>query len=231
MANPRTDATECVYCGGPYETDDHIPPKAIIPKSARGFARFVLVPACCLCNQGFSRDDEYLMQLALGLGAEGTADATEIAQRVVRWGEKPEKARLLGSITATLKPVQVRVNGQVVKTLSYKMRHGRVLDSVCRMVRGLYYDVLGRRLPDGFTAVAYPHGVFDDHPEFAHAQQLLTACPPHTVGNDALTYRFRIFRDLPGFSVWSFDFFRSFHAVGLTVQEGETHTTFHIPAS
>lgn len=48
----------CVYCGGPAESRDHVPPKILLDEP---LPQDVCVLECCiLCNQGVSLDEEYL---------------------------------------------------------------------------------------------------------------------------------------------------------------------------
>ncbi|MDQ0465225.1 hypothetical protein QO010_003012 [Caulobacter ginsengisoli] len=48
----------CVHCGGPYETDDHMPSKVFLDRPFP--ENLPVTPACASCNEGFSRDEEYL---------------------------------------------------------------------------------------------------------------------------------------------------------------------------
>src|SRR5690348_8270454 len=48
----------CVHCGGPYQSRDHVPSKVLLDEP---YPENMLVsPSCFSCNQGFSRDEEYL---------------------------------------------------------------------------------------------------------------------------------------------------------------------------
>jgi hypothetical protein len=48
----------CIYCGGAAETKDHVPSRILLDQP---FPENVhVVPACRSCNNGFSRDEEYL---------------------------------------------------------------------------------------------------------------------------------------------------------------------------
>lgn len=48
----------CVYCGGPFETRDHIPPRVFLDKPYP--INLPVVPACKICNQKMSIDEEYV---------------------------------------------------------------------------------------------------------------------------------------------------------------------------
>jgi hypothetical protein len=71
----------CVYCGGPPDTVDHVPPKVLLddplPSNLPG------VDACSACNQGFSLDEEYFACL-LECVLSGTADPVGVQREKVR---------------------------------------------------------------------------------------------------------------------------------------------------
>ncbi len=48
----------CVYCGGFYSTDDHVPSKVLLDEPFPD--NLPLVPACADCNNSFSVDEPYL---------------------------------------------------------------------------------------------------------------------------------------------------------------------------
>ncbi len=52
----RLDA--CIYCGGPHETKEHIPPKVFLDRPHPEY--LPVVPACHNCNNQKSSDEEYL---------------------------------------------------------------------------------------------------------------------------------------------------------------------------
>lgn len=55
-------STQCVYCvNANAETWDHVPPKGIFAADNRD--DLIRVPACFNCNNSFSKDDEWLIQL------------------------------------------------------------------------------------------------------------------------------------------------------------------------
>jgi hypothetical protein len=48
----------CIYCGGREETRDHVPSRVFLDAPLP--TNLPIVPACWACNNGFSRDEEYL---------------------------------------------------------------------------------------------------------------------------------------------------------------------------
>lgn len=51
----------CIYCGKPAETRDHAPPKCFLDKPYP--AQMQTVPACFVCNNAFSKDEELIMYM------------------------------------------------------------------------------------------------------------------------------------------------------------------------
>ncbi len=48
----------CVHCGGPYETDDHVPSKVLL--DAPYPDNLIVCPSCLKCNNDLSADETYL---------------------------------------------------------------------------------------------------------------------------------------------------------------------------
>lgn len=51
----------CIYCGGPADTDDHVPPKCFLERPVPD--ALITVPSCFDCNNSSSRDEEYAIAL------------------------------------------------------------------------------------------------------------------------------------------------------------------------
>ena len=48
----------CVHCGGPYETDDHVPSKVLLDEPYPD--NLIVCPSCLKCNNELSDDETYL---------------------------------------------------------------------------------------------------------------------------------------------------------------------------
>jgi len=48
----------CVHCGGPYETDDHVPSKVLLDEPYP--ENLIVCPSCLKCNNDLSDDETYL---------------------------------------------------------------------------------------------------------------------------------------------------------------------------
>ncbi len=56
----------CLYCGAEASTIEHVPPRSFLEKP---FPRnLTTVRACSVCNQGFSKDEEYAIALLAQIG-------------------------------------------------------------------------------------------------------------------------------------------------------------------
>jgi hypothetical protein len=67
----------CIYCGGAAETVDHVPSYSLLDPPYP--ENLPVVDACHACNQGFSKDEEYLVCL-LEAASAGSTD-TEMIKR------------------------------------------------------------------------------------------------------------------------------------------------------
>jgi hypothetical protein len=71
----------CVYCGGEYSTDDHVPSKVLLDEPFPD--NLPLVPACKDCNTNFSVDEPYLACL-LECIIVGSTDPAMMSREKVR---------------------------------------------------------------------------------------------------------------------------------------------------
>lgn len=57
---------DCLYCGRPADTRDHVPPKVLLQRPLPANVR--TVPACGPCNRSWSLDEEYLAIVLAQIG-------------------------------------------------------------------------------------------------------------------------------------------------------------------
>ena len=70
----------CIYCGGPADTRDHVPSRILLDPPYP--ENLPVVGACKTCNQGFSKDEQYLVCL-LEAALAGSTDPGEIRRASV----------------------------------------------------------------------------------------------------------------------------------------------------
>lgn len=73
--------TSCVYCGGPPETDDHVPSKILLDEPfPEGLA---VVLSCWACNNGLSRDEDYVVCF-IDCVLAGSTDPNDVGREKIR---------------------------------------------------------------------------------------------------------------------------------------------------
>ena len=63
----------CAYCGGPAETEDHVPSRCFLDKPYP--QDLPVIPCCHKCNYEFSKDEEFTK----------TARADSLTNKGLRW--------------------------------------------------------------------------------------------------------------------------------------------------
>jgi hypothetical protein len=63
----------CLYCGMPSNTRDHVPPKVFLERPYP--SNLKTVPTCAVCNNGFSLDEEYLAVFLANIISHPAIDA------------------------------------------------------------------------------------------------------------------------------------------------------------
>lgn len=116
----------CVHCGGDYETDDHMPSKVFLD---RPFPENLPVsPACARCNEGFSKDEEYLACLVECVLA-GAADPEKIVRSSIarKLRDQPRlRDRLAGARRVDGDTVIWDVETPRVRSVLVKLARGHV---------------------------------------------------------------------------------------------------------
>lgn len=143
MLEPR-----CYNCGAAQaSTREHVIPRAPVPEPRP--SNLPTVPACVPCNQGFSKDEEYLRdRLAVVMTGSNYAgpDLWEIAWRSMQRREaKGKKFGLFKDIRQLASPVFTEEGPSDLAVVIRKDRANRVIE---KMVRALFYHLVGRRLED-----------------------------------------------------------------------------------
>jgi hypothetical protein len=72
----------CVYCGGPPETRDHVPSRILLDQPYPD--NLTVVPACRRCNEGVSKDEEYLACLLECVTSAATTQSELKDRKVAR---------------------------------------------------------------------------------------------------------------------------------------------------
>lgn len=111
----------CVYCGGPVQTVDHVPSKALLDEPYP-----VDLPTVSACNQGFSLDEEYLACL-IECTVVGSADPDKHRRPSVR-RKLADKAALRAHLEAS----RNAVDGEIL----WQPDEARVENVLAKLARG-----------------------------------------------------------------------------------------------
>ncbi len=158
MITPTLPRNICIYCGEHAGTRDHVPPRFLLERPFPPNLR--TVPSCMRCNNGASRDEQYLLALIAHV-----ATAPKLVAKLEPGGSidvaltrSPAlEKRLLAAIgvdektgTTYIRPETIRVN-KVVKKIAvglFALRYGRAPASDAATLVGLYpYDENRNQLP------------------------------------------------------------------------------------
>lgn len=234
MAKHRKNSKlgECVYCGREaLLTDDHIPPRTLYPESI--WSRLLKIPSCFKCNNGASKDDEYLRTI-IGLSAKGERDEIlkPISDAAARALVRPEAAGFRQSIVKDIKeafisgPAGILVPA-LVGTVDL-LRFDRVIS---RIIKGLFYTERGVRLPSTYLVVSYSMAGLTRVPTavgrpFRAIIELLMAREPKYVGGPQFVFWSDYDSSDANQSTWLLVIHRHHFFIGWT-RQGDNDTVRH----
>lgn len=200
MQPPRSSI--CVICGiRPATTDEHIPPRGFF-KGISG--QFKTVPACSICNNGSSADDEALRNYISAQIGKQTAGAKDL------WEKGAHKSflrspKLRSNLFSSLREVEVvNENGEITKRLAFEIEvslYQRVFE---RVTRGLYFLHTSTIFP---IDAPIQINLLSTTPNLSSPE--IAKLEVHTIADDAFEYRFSIDPDDPRNSIWLFSIHKS----------------------
>lgn len=208
MRPPKSET--CVLCGvRPAETEDHVPPKGFFKGVVN--AQLRTVPACLICNNGASSDDEDLrFYISAQIGKENPA-----SKRLWEDGAHKtilRKTKLRKAFLSTIKEMAVmNEDGSSTTRLSFILPaepYRRVFE---RTTRGLYFFHTGRILP---ATVPVSVNMLTGTPNMNTEEIRLLNM--HTIGDGACVYRYGVVPEDPDSSSWIYEFHDAHWAVVAT---------------
>lgn len=187
----------CVICGSrPATTVEHVPPRGFF-KGIVG--QFRTVPACNICNNGSSEDDEALRNYISAQIGKQTAGAKYL------WEMGAHKSflrstRLRSALLSTTHEVEVvNEDGTTTTRLAFVVPvslYQRVFE---RVTRGLHFLHAGKILP---IDIPVQINLLTDAPDLSLPE--FTIFEMHSIAEDAFVYRFALNSDEPSNGVWLF---------------------------
>lgn len=176
------------------------------------------MPACERCNNGHSKDEEYVLAVLLAEGSIRSSDANAILDR---WSEDHESGvrRRIGLARRLIDAVErfeihnsAGIGGRV------RLEVDRVNRVIEKIVRGLFFHEFRRRLPDTVTLYVEVKPELD-RLRSKPMQALLTALMqrPKRLG-DVFSWCVAIDSERPDFTLWAMAFYDSVLAIAVTGQ-------------
>ncbi|PCJ90420.1 MAG: hypothetical protein COA46_11475 [Porticoccaceae bacterium] len=156
----------CIYCGGIAETRDHVPSRVLLDPPYP--ENLPVIGACQKCNQGFSKDEQYLVCLIESVLA-GSTDPDKIRRQSVARAMKRAPA-----LRSRIESAKKNVNDRTV----FEVDEDRVKNVMLKLAKGHAAFELSQPCynePDHFWCGALEALTEEDRDAFdaAHIQQLL----------------------------------------------------------
>lgn len=142
----------CIYCGGAFETRDHVPSRVLLDRPFP--ENLPVVGACTKCNNGFSADEEYLACL-LGAILSGSTDPDKVPRHVVANILRRSdglRAQLQAALHVSEGQVNFSIEVDRVKNVLLKLARGHAAYELSTLCRGepdtLNWGTLASMTPD-----------------------------------------------------------------------------------
>lgn len=226
----RNKHGECVYCGRQAKlTRDHLPPRNLFGNVP--VVQLITVRCCSDCNCAASLDDEYFrLNLALRDDIGDEPDVREIVPAVMRSLQHVEapgfRQRFLSGLhqAAVTTPAGLFLGSR----LAYDVDLDRMSRVPRRIVRGLFNQRQGRRLPEAYDVHTYAAAGFqgvtgETGEQFRQMLQAVLNTEPQSVGR-VFSYWVVFQPEEPNVSIWLTLFYRRVVFISFTLPAGEEET-------
>ena len=201
---------QCVYCGRVTTvTIDHIPPKNIFLKPHP--CTLITVPSCEVCNNSFSKDDEYFrLVLMCRYGMSSIPDATKIRDIILRSLKHPKKEGFKRYVNNAIRfrPLCTPAGIFLGKAVMFDVDIARTMNVASRIVKGLFFHHSGSRLKDECEIVTLPIQGMDLYEYELKEQRIpFSGIKPIIIGNNAFSYQYRFMKSIRYGSFWRLLFY------------------------
>lgn len=210
----------CIYCqSNPKQTSDHVPPKGVFHEPRP--SNLITVPACLSCNSGFSSDDEYFLNIALEWAASETSDGKGVVEKRLRSMKRREGRSVWEPIFAKMKAVEVCSPSGLYLANSFELSldTNRLIRTVNRMVRGLYFEFMRTPLPLG----DYTHSMLFSQYVEKHSSELevefiqhIPQLPGRVIGDGTFEVHYSVLDPKCHMSFWYLEFYKRVAFIGVT---------------
>ncbi len=210
MGNKKSKIGQCVYCGETKSlTKDHVIARCLFPAPLPTF--MATVPACNDCNAAKAKHDDYLRDmLVVDHNSEHSKPAhTLLAGKVLRASKRNQSLVIRGAKSkGKFGPIYSKGGIYLGDGLSVPLEGERVNHIFSLIVRGLYYKLTGRFLPQDATFDVRRLRVDEFNKSWEKLKEI-GFNGPYRLGEDVFTCIFLYAEEEPAISQWWLWFYDS----------------------
>jgi hypothetical protein len=214
---------KCIFCQERIATtDDHIPPKNLFPKPRP--SNLITVPACDQCNIGTSSDDEYLrLTIVVRDDTHEHTSAKQAWKTAYRGLSRKTQPRLAYKLIENIKRVDSYSEAGIYlgKRTILNIDYTRVEAILNKIVRGLFYHVVGNPLPNSYMVKVFAlEGLTDEvrtDAKLAMPIQIVMEQSPTIIGDNVFSYRHKFFEDDDFAAIWLIEFYSCYRVIAFTL--------------
>jgi hypothetical protein len=211
----------CTYCGQMRAvTSDHPVPRNLFPTPPP--PNLITVPSCKPCNDGFSRDDEYLRLVLVSRHDTGThPDAQGVWAAAMRGLARPGHLGLAKALISRAREIDLTTPAglHLGRVGVFEPDTSRIEGVAIRAVKGLFFNEYRRRLPDGFTYKACILDLIDPGrpgaPRIIDMVRKLRSRQPMVIGNRTFAFWHQLIDGHESASAWLLEFYEYMHCLVL----------------
>ena len=209
----------CIYCGKPTTSKDHVPPKCFFPKPVP--KNLITVPACFDCNESFSADENYtrIILASAKISDQPGSSAEKIwNQKVQRSLQKNSK--VLKEIYISFRFVDI-YHGPIYlgKRPAFPCDRKRIDRIIGKIVKGLFYFENKKPLSNDFT-VKILWSPYKGNKILHEIINALHVSNIKQIGEGVFKYRNIYAKEDLNWSTWELNFYNSYLSfIGITGKE------------
>ena len=135
----------CYRCGSLATTKEHVVPRCLYPDKPA--AKLITVPACRSCNNALAKDEEYFRTILAAQWIDSPS-ARAVWEQKVRPSFDRQRDGLRKSLLANMRDIYLPSEQGFVQTGLLRLDDSRMDRVAEKIVRGLYFHVMGKVMPD-----------------------------------------------------------------------------------
>ncbi len=149
----------CIYCGSQEKiTKEHVIPRGVFPEGYT-VSNPIIVPACQLCNNRYSKDEEFFRNFITTITSDRSKDADKVFNSSVRRSIRrmPNIGRRMTSLMEEVELISAHgiYIGQRTKINIPPEDWQRYDNVINKIVRGLFYHQTNRIIPEDYCARSF----------------------------------------------------------------------------